>query len=128
MEMKLSKAENIMEHSAEINARPPRTWFQTESQKRDSSNRKAPTDTGLPPLGRGTLAEKLGARPKRTPLSGLSRKQKRRREDLEDAGALKKDQASQKKSARKVKSASRVVNAPATASNASMKKSRSKKH
>ena len=31
VEMQTQKAENMIEHEAEIYARPPRTWFQTGS-------------------------------------------------------------------------------------------------
>ncbi|KAK9828521.1 hypothetical protein WJX72_000533 [[Myrmecia] bisecta] len=36
-EMELQKAQNMVEHEAEIFARPPRTWFQTEKQKRETA-------------------------------------------------------------------------------------------
>ena len=32
-EMELAKAENMIEHEAEIYAKPARTWFQTEKEK-----------------------------------------------------------------------------------------------
>ncbi|PSC68971.1 DEAD-box ATP-dependent RNA helicase 28 [Micractinium conductrix] len=34
-EMEVQKATNMLEHEDEIKARPPRTWFQTEKQKRE---------------------------------------------------------------------------------------------
>ena len=37
--MQTQKAENMIEHEAEIYARPPRTWFQTEKQKKESAKR-----------------------------------------------------------------------------------------
>ena len=39
VEMQTQKAENMIEHEAEIYARPPRTWFQTEQQKKQSAKR-----------------------------------------------------------------------------------------
>ena len=39
VEMQAQKAENMIEHEAEIYARPPRTWFQTEKQKKESAKR-----------------------------------------------------------------------------------------
>ena len=39
VEMQTQKAENMIEHDAEIYARPPRTWFQTEKQKKESAKR-----------------------------------------------------------------------------------------
>ena len=32
-EMEAAKAENMVEHEAEIHARPARTWFQTRKEK-----------------------------------------------------------------------------------------------
>ena len=34
-EMEVTKAQNILEHSAEIKSRPAKTWFQSEREKRD---------------------------------------------------------------------------------------------
>lgn len=34
-EMEMTKAENMVEHGAEIFAKPPRTWFQTERRKQE---------------------------------------------------------------------------------------------
>ncbi len=42
VEMQTQKAENMIEHEAEIYARPPRTWFQTEKQKKESAKRARP--------------------------------------------------------------------------------------
>lgn len=38
-EMEAAKAENMVEHEAEINARPARTWFQTRKEKEASTTR-----------------------------------------------------------------------------------------
>ena len=38
-EMEANKAENMIEHEAEIYSRPARTWFQTERQKKQVANR-----------------------------------------------------------------------------------------
>ena len=37
--MEANKAENMIEHEAEIYSRPARTWFQTERQKKQVANR-----------------------------------------------------------------------------------------
>ena len=42
-EMEARKAENMVEHEAEINARPARTWFQTKKEKAAVSERSATT-------------------------------------------------------------------------------------
>ena len=36
-EMEVTKAENLVEHGAEIFAKPARTWFQTERQKQEAA-------------------------------------------------------------------------------------------
>ncbi len=36
-EMEMTKAENLVEHGAEIFAKPARTWFQTERQKQEAA-------------------------------------------------------------------------------------------
>ncbi len=38
-EMEAQKAENMVEHEAEIAARPLRTWFQTGREKAAAANR-----------------------------------------------------------------------------------------
>lgn len=40
-EMEAQKAENMVEHEAEIAARPPRTWFQTAKEKAAAVDRYA---------------------------------------------------------------------------------------
>lgn len=37
-EMQVTKGENLIKHEAEIKARPKRTWFETERQKREAQN------------------------------------------------------------------------------------------
>ena len=38
-EMEAAKAENMVEHEAEIHARPARTWFQTKKEKEAAVDR-----------------------------------------------------------------------------------------
>ena len=38
-EMEAQKAENMVEHEAEIHARPARTWFQTKKEKEAAVDR-----------------------------------------------------------------------------------------
>ena len=40
-EMEAAKAENMVEHEAEIHARPARTWFQTKKEKEAAVDRSA---------------------------------------------------------------------------------------
>ena len=42
-EMEANKAENMIEHEAEIYSRPARTWFQTERQKKQVAKRARDT-------------------------------------------------------------------------------------
>ena len=38
--------QNMLEHEDEINARPKRTWFQTEREKRELAKREYAVQTG----------------------------------------------------------------------------------
>ncbi|BGP12480.1 hypothetical protein JCM10213_006952 [Rhodosporidiobolus nylandii] len=90
--MELQKASNMLEHEAEIKARPARTWFQSQSEKNAAKNLgKAEHNAKFPEKGkkRGLEDDEEQPRaPKRTPFSGLSRREKRRkmamREEEED--------------------------------------------
>ena len=48
--LQAQKAENIMEHEAEIYARPARTWFQTERQKRQAAKGAREAATSAPDI------------------------------------------------------------------------------
>ena len=48
--LQAQKAENIMEHEAEIYARPARTWFQTERQKRQAAKEAREAATSAPDI------------------------------------------------------------------------------
>lgn len=58
VEMQTQKAENMIEHEAEIYARPPRTWFQTEKQKKESAKRGRPDADEEDVGARGKKAKK----------------------------------------------------------------------
>ncbi|KWU46798.1 DEAD-domain-containing protein, partial [Rhodotorula sp. JG-1b] len=90
--MELQKASNMLEYADEIKSRPARTWFQSQTEKvaskklgKDEHNSKFAEKTK-----KRTFEEEepLSKPPKRTPFSGLSRREKRRkmaaREDEED--------------------------------------------
>ncbi|GAA5960059.1 hypothetical protein JCM8115_004514 [Rhodotorula mucilaginosa] len=90
--MELQKASNMLEYADEIKSRPARTWFQSQTEKvaskklgKDEHNSKFSEKTK-----KRTFEEEepLSKPPKRTPFSGLSRREKRRkmaaREDEED--------------------------------------------
>ncbi|GAA6020245.1 hypothetical protein JCM10207_004384 [Rhodosporidiobolus poonsookiae] len=94
--MELQKATNMLEHEAEIKARPARTWFQSQSEKNAARNiGKAEHNSKFPEKAnkkRGLSLddddEAQSKPPRRTPFSGLSRREKRRkiamREEEED--------------------------------------------
>lgn len=81
MEMHVNKGENLIKHEAEIMARPKRTWFETERQKREAQK-----------MGAAALNGPGVAKPKEK--KRLSNKDKKRmdaaRERLEDKGGWKK--------------------------------------
>lgn len=47
-EMEATKMQNLLEHEDEIRARPARTWFQTEREKKDVARRAKVVASGLP--------------------------------------------------------------------------------
>ncbi|KAK4050391.1 nucleolar DEAD-box protein required for synthesis of 60S ribosomal subunit [Microbotryomycetes sp. JL201] len=89
-DMEITKARNMIEHEAEIKARPARTWFQTAQEKKIAKglgvtehNSKFTDKKGKK---RAAPEEDAKPAPKRTPFSGLSRKEKRRKmAAMEDA-------------------------------------------
>ncbi|BGP36419.1 nucleolar DEAD-box protein required for synthesis of 60S ribosomal subunit [Rhodotorula kratochvilovae] len=94
--MELQKASNLLEHEAEIHSRPARTWFQTQTEKnaasklgKDEHNSKFSEKQKKKRTHDEEEAEPFSKPPKRTPFSGLSRRDKRRKlasmEDEEDA-------------------------------------------
>ncbi|GAA6013332.1 hypothetical protein JCM11491_006357 [Sporobolomyces phaffii] len=89
--MELQKAQNLLEHEVEIKSRPARTWFQTETEKKTARNLgTAEHNSKFSQKNKRKVEEEepLSKAPKRTPFSGLSRKEKRRkmaaREEAED--------------------------------------------
>ncbi|GAA5949694.1 hypothetical protein JCM3765_002758 [Sporobolomyces pararoseus] len=91
--MELTKAQNLLQHEEEIKSRPARTWFQTETEKKTSKNLgTAEHNSKFSQKNKRKVEEEaeetLSKAPKRTPFSGLSRKEKRRkmaaREEAED--------------------------------------------
>ncbi|BGP21405.1 nucleolar DEAD-box protein required for synthesis of 60S ribosomal subunit [Rhodotorula toruloides] len=91
--MELQKAQNMLEHEDEIKSRPARTWFQSTSEKNAAKNLgKAEHNSKFSEKTKKRALdedeEPLSKAPKRTPFSGLSRREKRRkmamREDEED--------------------------------------------
>jgi hypothetical protein len=65
--MEMTKAQNMLDHEEEIMARPPRTWFQTETQKREVGPFGAATDRWLRPPSLWGWGGGLWAGPGQTP-------------------------------------------------------------
>ncbi|GAA5972686.1 hypothetical protein JCM11641_002973 [Rhodosporidiobolus odoratus] len=89
--MELVKAQNMLEHEAEIKARPARTWFQSQSEKNAAKNigtaahnAKFPEKANKRGLSLDDDDEQQTKAPKRTPFSGLSRREKRRKIAMRD--------------------------------------------
>lgn len=89
-EMEATKAANMIEHEADIKARPPRTWFQTEAKKRALA--EASRQEALGPLPEGV--EQADGQAKEDGKQGRRCKEearaKRKREAQEAAAAEKK--------------------------------------
>ncbi|KAG0165454.1 nucleolar DEAD-box protein required for synthesis of 60S ribosomal subunit [Apophysomyces sp. BC1034] len=104
-EMKVLKTENMLKHGDEIYARPARTWFQTEKEK------KAAKD-----IGKADHKAKFGIKEaspakkteKRDKYAGMSRKKRRRLQMIEeDEEDVRESAKKQKLVARAAKKASR---------------------
>ncbi len=81
-DMEATKAENMINYAGEIAARPARTWFQSEPQKKLAKTAAKEAETG------GVAGQKRKAdtrdAPKREKTDGLTRKKKRRLEALRE--------------------------------------------
>ncbi|CAO3595232.1 unnamed protein product [Absidia cylindrospora] len=104
-EMQLRKSENLLAHGKEIYARPARTWFQTETEKKQAQEENTPKEYR-------SLKKKDDVKPvekenkiKRGKYDGMSRHKRRRVQAMEDDEDYIKDAAKQKTSAKKAKKA-----------------------
>lgn len=111
-DMEVRKGQNMIEHEAEIYARPARTWFQSEREKQKAKEAgKAAYINGFPSKREAASAAAEDKRPpiKRGKYEGLSRKQTRRKLAREMDAELGDDRATAtsirhaKKAARPVK-------------------------
>ncbi|TIA87671.1 hypothetical protein E3P99_03023 [Wallemia hederae] len=89
-EMELMKSKNLIEHEDEIKARPARTWFQTEKEKKESKDAgkeqyNAKFDKQEPVEKAKKTHDTLGR--KLTSTSGLSRRDRRKKEMKEELEA-----------------------------------------
>eukprot|EP00658_Telonema_sp_P-2_P060969 TRINITY_DN49741_c0_g1_i1.p1 TRINITY_DN49741_c0_g1~~TRINITY_DN49741_c0_g1_i1.p1 ORF type:complete len:309 (+),score=100.25 TRINITY_DN49741_c0_g1_i1:116-1042(+) len=85
-EMQASKANNMMEHAAEIYSRPAKKWFQSSQEKFDSQEQSYHDATGghIEKIKGKIKVRDPSAKPdpvkrKRDPMLGLSRAQRRRK-------------------------------------------------
>ena len=78
-EMEVKKAENMIKHGDEIAARPARTWFQSEREKRESKSKNLSVNIANVVLDKQKKDDKSEL-PKRVlpPGAGMSRKKRRR--------------------------------------------------
>ncbi|KAI0814942.1 P-loop containing nucleoside triphosphate hydrolase protein [Irpex lacteus] len=107
-EMELKKGQNMVDHQAEIQSRPARTWFQSGKEKEKAQElSKQQYEAGFKALQasqKGKGKDTGAAKPKRDKFAGLSRREKRRKlameEDAGETSAIKAAVRSAKKSIR----------------------------
>lgn len=84
-EMELTKAENVMKHSDEIYSRPAKKWFQTEKDKVEDKKKAKQEIINEAIAGidddafKKDIANMIEQSKRKSPMAGLSRKQKRRK-------------------------------------------------
>ncbi|GAA5898184.1 hypothetical protein JCM8208_000174 [Rhodotorula glutinis] len=117
--MELTKASNLLEHEAEIKSRPARTWFQSQTQKdaakklgKDEHNSKFSEKERKKRPHADAEEEVLSKPPKRTPFSGLSRRDKRRKlANMEDEEDAQRDMGLSARAAKKAQRPSKILQA-----------------
>ncbi|KAH9849774.1 DEAD-domain-containing protein [Lenzites betulinus] len=108
-EMELKKGQNMIEHEAEIFARPARTWFQTGKEKAKAEElSKQMYESGFDASKKGKAKQTAEPKPQRDKLAGLSRRAKRRKMAMEEdepaeSGAIRAAVRSAKKASRPAK-------------------------
>ncbi|EFN54589.1 hypothetical protein CHLNCDRAFT_135424, partial [Chlorella variabilis] len=95
-EMEAQKASNLLEHHDEIMARPPRTWFQTEKQKREAAQlaKQAAADG----IGAGSGDEEEGGSGAMTGQQKRNKAKNERRLEQKQQRAKEAKEAAKKKS------------------------------
>ncbi|MCO5592482.1 hypothetical protein L7F22_046485 [Adiantum nelumboides] len=92
-EMEANKAQNMLDHEAEIFSRPKKVWFQTGQEKRQSANAAkaaklavcGPKEALKSESLKDALGEKINKRKSREPEKNLTRKKRRRLEAAQEA-------------------------------------------
>lgn len=102
-EMQLKKSENMLHHGAEIYARPARTWFQTEKEKK--TGQTAGKEDHKAKFGIQEDKSDTKPKEKRGKYDGMSRQKRRRMQAMEEDDA-EDDGRSQKMAARAAKKSS----------------------
>ncbi|KAI8062251.1 P-loop containing nucleoside triphosphate hydrolase protein [Gongronella butleri] len=87
-EMELKKSQNMLEHGQEIYARPARTWFQTETEKKKGREENTPDQFKKKNKGGDEKPAKTNTHGK---YDGLSRKKRRRMQAMEEDDDAEKD-------------------------------------
>ncbi|KAI8350857.1 P-loop containing nucleoside triphosphate hydrolase protein [Blakeslea trispora] len=100
-EMQLKKSENMLLHGDEIYARPARTWFQTETEKK-----KAQKTSKVEHLAKYGVQDNQASKKKKDKYEGMSRHKRRRLQAMEEDD-VEQDGRSQKAAARAAKKSSR---------------------
>ncbi|KAG1469246.1 hypothetical protein G6F56_003364 [Rhizopus delemar] len=72
-EMQIKRSENIIKHQDEIMSRPARTWFQTETEKKNTKQQSKPAKV-----------EKVEKKDKKDKYEGMSRRKRRRMQAMEE--------------------------------------------
>ncbi|OAD02549.1 hypothetical protein MUCCIDRAFT_144233, partial [Mucor lusitanicus CBS 277.49] len=105
-EMQLKKSENMLHHGAEIYARPARTWFQTESEKKSNKNAGKADHRAKFGLEDAEASADTKPKEKRGKYDGMSRQKRRRLQAMEEDD-VEQDGRMQKAAARAAKKSSR---------------------
>ncbi|CEP07887.1 hypothetical protein [Parasitella parasitica] len=121
-EMQLKKSENMLHHGAEIYARPARTWFQTEAEKKSKKNAGKAEHRANFGVENADSGANTKPKEKRGKYDGMSRQKRRRLQAMEEDD-MEKDGRLQKAAARAAKKSSR----PAPMTQMRSQKSNSKK-
>ncbi|ORZ39187.1 P-loop containing nucleoside triphosphate hydrolase protein [Catenaria anguillulae PL171] len=102
-EQQLTKAQNMMDHKAEIMARPKREWFQS-NKDRERAKQASAADMGLDKSVKAAADAALARKMPHAPTDGMSRRKKRKlmmdEEDKRALGSASAAARSAKKSAR----------------------------
>ncbi|KAI8342163.1 P-loop containing nucleoside triphosphate hydrolase protein [Chlamydoabsidia padenii] len=104
-EMELRKSENLLAHGKEIYARPARTWFQTETEKKTSREENTPKEYRSNKKDDAKANVKETKTKKHGKYDGMSRHKRRRAQAMEEDEDYLKDARKQKTSAKKAKKA-----------------------